>query len=135
MDFRYGIHGFTAKADNNIKNTLDERGSRYGKFEDNADITQELVRVIERAPNYSKLTNQHVEAFHMIFYKISRAVCGDPNYVDNIHDIVGYAKLLEDFLVDGERVNERPLHKAMGRIPCAPISCTNKPFVEKHKVK
>ena len=38
----------------------------------------------------------------MIFHKIARCVCGDHNYIDNIHDIVGYAKLLEEFLKDKE---------------------------------
>ena len=82
-----------------IKNTLKERGSRYGEFSDNARITQELNNVIKTAPNFDKLTNEHKEAFHMIFHKISRVVCGDPTYADNIHDIAGYAKLLEDSLV------------------------------------
>ncbi len=84
--------------ENNINQTLENRGKKYGKFEDNADITQELIKVIEKAPNYSKLTNQHKEAFHMIFHKIARAVCGDPNYLDNIHDIIGYSQLLENFI-------------------------------------
>lgn len=84
---------------NKIDKTLKERGSRYGSFEDNADITEDLMKVIQSASSYSKLSKQHLEAFHMIFHKISRAVCGDPDYIDNIHDIVGYAKLLEDFLI------------------------------------
>lgn len=82
-----------------IKETLQNRGSRYGSFEDNAKITQALCDVLKGAPNYSKLQKEHLEAFHMIFHKIARAVCGDPDYVDNIHDIIGYATLLENFLV------------------------------------
>lgn len=82
-----------------IEKTLNERYSRYGTFESNAEITQELMGVIEKSPKWKQLSKQHKEALHMIFHKISRMVCGDPAYVDNVHDIVGYAKLLEDFLI------------------------------------
>jgi hypothetical protein len=87
---------------NKIGKTLKERGSRYGSFEHNAKITQRLCNVLKQAPNYDLLEEEHIEAFHMIFHKIARCVCGDPNYIDNIHDIVGYAKLLEEFLKDKE---------------------------------
>lgn len=38
------------------------------------------------------------EALDMIFHKIGRIVCGDPNYADSWHDIAGYAKLVENRL-------------------------------------
>jgi thymidylate synthase len=82
----------------NIKSTLKQRGSRYGSFEDNARITQGLCDLIKTAPNYDQLKHEHVEAYHMIFHKIARSVCGDPMHIDNVHDIVGYATLLEKFL-------------------------------------
>jgi len=91
---------------NKIDKTLKERGSRYGSFEHNAKITQRLCNVLKQAPNYDLLEEEHIEAFHMIFHKIARCVCGDPNYIDNIHDIVGYAKLLEEFLKDKEKILE-----------------------------
>ena len=83
-----------------INKTLETRGSKYGAFSDNARITQQLEDVIKTAPNYDKLHNEHKEAFHMILHKISRSVCGDPMYADNAHDIVGYAQLLEDFIIE-----------------------------------
>ena len=39
---------------NKINDTLKERESVYGEFEDNADITQELIKVIGNAPSNSK---------------------------------------------------------------------------------
>lgn len=83
---------------NELKTTLDQRASKYGEFEDNARITQELCDVIKTAPSYSKLKNEHKEALHMIFHKVARMVCGDPDYPDNPHDIAGYATLLEKHL-------------------------------------
>jgi len=91
---------------NKIDNTLQERGSRYGTFGNNAQITQDLCDVIKQGPSYDRLLPEHIEAFHMIFHKIARCVCGDPMYIDNIHDIVGYAKLLEDFLKEQEEKPE-----------------------------
>ena len=88
-----------------IDKTLEQRGDKYGSFVDNATMTQSLMRVIQCHPGYDKLSDCHKEAFHMIFHKISRCVCGDVNYIDNIHDIVGYAKLLENFLTDKEEKN------------------------------
>ena len=88
-----------------INNTLQKRESKYGSFEEGARITQTLLNVLKTAPSYKALDYQHLEAFHMIFHKISRCVCGNPNYIDNIHDIVGYALLLEDFLESKEELN------------------------------
>jgi hypothetical protein len=88
-----------------VDKTLEVRGSRYGTFENNATTTQSLMEVIEKAPSFEQLSKLHKEAIHMIFHKIARIVCGDPNYIDNVHDIVGYAKLLEDYLVSNENKN------------------------------
>lgn len=95
----------------NIKSTLQQRGSCYGSFEDNARITQELNKVLETAPNFFKLTNEHKEAYHMIFHKIARSVCGDPMYADNIHDIIGYATVLEEFVnkVNKTKINNKTI--------------------------
>lgn len=86
-----------------IKKTLDERGSRYGTFEGNAAVTQDLMFIVSQAPSFSRWTNEHKEAVHMIFHKIARMANGDPMYQDNVHDIIGYAKLLENFI---EREND-----------------------------
>ena len=92
----------------NINSTLNRRGSKYGPFEDNANMTQSMLAIIEKSPNYKDLPTQHKEAFHMIFHKISRAVCGDPMYADNAHDIAGYASLLEKYINQENGVLEYP---------------------------
>ncbi len=83
-----------------INNTLEERGSKYGTIYNNARTTQGLMRVLEHAPNYHLLTDVHKECLHMIMHKVSRMVCGDTMYSDNPHDIGGYAKLLEEWMVN-----------------------------------
>lgn len=78
---------------------LQERGKRYGSFSDNARVTQNLktylrVEIARRQRRgQSSLTHVQIEALEMIAGKISRIICGDPNYEDNWNDIAGYAKL------------------------------------------
>jgi hypothetical protein len=60
------------------------------------------MNVILDAPQWENLTPVHRQAYHMIFSKIARSVCGDPMYTDNVHDIAGYAKLLEEYLIDNQ---------------------------------
>jgi hypothetical protein len=95
-----------------IQDTLAERGSRYGKFIDHATICQNLKDVVYVAPNYGRLAADQKQAIDVIFDKIARVLNGDPNYVDNWHDIQGYAKLVEDRLVN------RGTDTAPGITPC-----------------
>ena len=81
-----------------IDNVLTERGSRYGRFVDNAKISQGLKKVVESDPNWSKLPVDAREGIHNIFAKISRIMTGDPTYVDNWVDIEGYARLVREEL-------------------------------------
>lgn len=81
---------------NSIDNTLAERGARYGSFAENASVAQELKAVMRETPGWSKLSGDQAEALEVIASKISRMLTGDVNYRDNWHDIVGYAKLVDD---------------------------------------
>ena len=89
-----------------VNETLAERGSRYGKFKDHAEITQKLknqiadFRFIHKKP---PLSPDQQEALDMICHKIGRIVNGDPNYADSWLDIAGYAKLVADRLEGVER--------------------------------
>ena len=83
------------KTTESIDDTLKARGSRYGEFRDNARISQALQEVLERGVNYQETNQVHREALKFICQKMSRIVNGDPDYVDNWHDITGYATLAE----------------------------------------
>ena len=89
-----------------VNETLAERGSRYGKFKDHAEITQRLknqiadFRFIHKKP---PLSPDQQEALDMICHKIGRIVNGDPDYADSWLDIAGYAKLVADRLEGVER--------------------------------
>lgn len=85
-----------------LTTTLAERGARYGKFKDHAEISQALKAVMWRANCHRMLPDQ-VEALEMIVHKIARILNGDPNYADSWVDIAGYAQLVADRLEGNAR--------------------------------
>lgn len=89
----------------NVEQTLTERGNRYGKFVDQAFISQSFKDVLHRMKLYAgkDIDPDMQEALEMILHKIARIINGDPNYTDSWHDIAGYAKLVEDRLNGVER--------------------------------
>lgn len=84
----------------NIATTLKQRGKRYGTFADNAATSQSLQDTMRETPNWEQLSSDKKEALQIIQHKIARMLHGDPEYKDNWHDIIGYAKLVEDTLND-----------------------------------
>lgn len=73
---------------------ITERGSRYGKFKDGAEIMQELKGVMREVDGWYNLTPSQREALDMIQHKIGRILNGDPTYDDSWKDIAGYATLI-----------------------------------------
>lgn len=82
-----------------IDQTLAERGTRYGDFNEHARITQNIKSAMRDSPNWSKLSPAQKEALEMNAHKVGRILNGDPNYVDSWHDIVGYTRLVETELI------------------------------------
>lgn len=77
---------------------LVERGSRYGRFETNANISQDIKNVLHATPKWMDLEADQAEAMEMFASKISRILTGDPDYADNWRDIAGFATLVADRL-------------------------------------
>lgn len=90
----------------NIDNTLNERGTRYGDFEDHADITQCLKAIMQATSNWGQLKADQKEALEMTAHKIGRILNGDPNYIDSWHDIIGYVRLVEQRLEKEQRMEK-----------------------------
>lgn len=91
-----------------LDKTLEERGSRYGKFTGHAKVSQSIQHAIrvgfsERGFDMADLADDQREALFMIAHKIGRIVNGDPDYADSWIDIAGYAKLVSDRLEGNER--------------------------------
>ncbi len=94
-----------------IDSTLKERGSRYGEYKDNARVAQEIKRVMKSGTNSGDLRDIQREALEVIAAKIARIVNGDPDYIDNWHDIAGYARLVEIEL--GRMEAPKPIERAI----------------------
>ena len=85
-----------------IDKTLAERGTRYGEFPNHAEITQNLKQAMYAAPKWRALDNDMKEALEMVAHKIGRILNGDPEYIDSWTDIIGYTRLVEKRLIDGQ---------------------------------
>lgn len=83
-----------------IESTLDERGARYGAFREHAVIAQNVQDAMRKAPGWERLAPDQKQALSVIADKIARMLNGDPNYIDNWHDIIGYSKLVENRLLE-----------------------------------
>ena len=83
----------------NVTNTLADRGKVYGSFHGNAFVSQELKRTLQSGTGWPKLSDTQKEALELICTKIGRIMTGDPSFIDNWHDITGYASLVEESLV------------------------------------
>lgn len=77
-----------------VEQLITERGIRYGKFKDGAEIMRSLKRVMHDTEGWNNLTASQKEALDMIQHKIGRILNGDPTYDDSWKDIAGYATLI-----------------------------------------
>lgn len=98
-DFNFGA----SQSSGGVDETLAERQSTYGNFEDVAFVTENIMSILAqvRVNGLNDLPNTHRMALYMIASKMARIVNGDFNHLDSWHDIGGYAKLIEK-LIKGE---------------------------------
>lgn len=82
---------------------LQERGSNYGRFEDQAMLAQRLKQAMWAHSGYTALPSPMMESLEMIQHKIARIINGNPKYKDSWTDIGGYARLIEE-LLDGNSI-------------------------------
>ena len=91
----------------NVNDMLAGREARYGTFEGHARISQALKRAMQDSPNWSKLTDVQKEGLEMVQHKIARMLNGDPSYLDNIVDIVGYSTLVKDVMETNDGIQRK----------------------------
>ena len=104
-----------------IKQTLNERGKRYGSFKGHAEVSQRLKVVVQEELETREkfLSPVQQEAVDMILHKLARIVNGDASYIDSWRDIVGYTQLVVDELLatDGSTdVKTLPLEVVDGQL-------------------
>lgn len=82
-----------------IEKTLQERGNTYGEFSNVAYTSQTIRSCMTEFDGWDRLNDTQREALTVIAQKIARILNGNPDYLDNWHDIAGYATLVEKSLV------------------------------------
>ena len=87
-------HEANLDGSNGTEALITERGTRYGKFKDGADIMQSLKDTMRDVDGWNNMTARQKEALDMIQHKIGRILNGDPTYDDSWNDIAGYATLI-----------------------------------------
>lgn len=80
-----------------VEKTLEERGSRYGTFENHAAIAQGLQDLMRAQSNWVYLEADERQALTTISDKIARILNAPIGtvYSDSWHDIAGYALLVD----------------------------------------
>ena len=85
-----------------INKTLAERGSTHGSFKDGAEMQVNILRAMRILPPRSHLSDSQIAVWLAVSGKQSRAVIGNPNFIDNYRDVAGYAELEVDILKNTE---------------------------------
>ena len=83
-----------------VQETLAQRQVTHGDFGTTAMVSQQLTSYMHATPNWAQLTFVQKEGLEMIQHKVARLLCGNPNEPDHIHDIIGYATLIEKSYVN-----------------------------------
>lgn len=78
-----------------IDDILEDRGSRYGDFGVQAQTAQAIRKSFHLSPNWNTIPPYMREGLDLVATKISRMLCGDPMYMDNVIDILGYMTLVK----------------------------------------
>ena len=82
-----------------IQETLAAREVNYGRFADQAELSQAFKNIARSAEKWEQLPADMKESIDMICHKMARVLNGKgAEYADNWHDIAGYAALVEDRL-------------------------------------
>ena len=85
-----------------VQATLSKRGKNYGDFSDNADYAQRIKQAFYESKAWHNMPTYMREALDLMASKFGRMLSGDPRYIDNWHDIAGYAALVEQRIKAGK---------------------------------
>jgi len=81
-----------------VDEVLRERPKTHGEYSEVALLSQGFKFVAQSHKNWRALSSDKRETVDQILHKLSRIICGDPEFPDHWDDIIGYAKLTRDRL-------------------------------------
>src|SRR6185437_15257052 len=70
-----------------------QRGPVHGNFAEGAEMTQEIMRIMQSRSQWQRMSPARREALHMIVHKMHRICTGNFAHADHWDDIAGYAHL------------------------------------------
>ena len=79
-----------------IEETLTQRKSIYGEFNDQRLCVGEIVQIMIHCAKKNNVVLQPeiIAEWHYLAIKLAR-IAVNPDYLDNYHDLAGYAMLME----------------------------------------
>lgn len=89
-----------------VDNVLHQRNETHGRFYNNARISQQLKAVIHSQDTWLHQDFEVREALDMICSKVSRILSGKHNELDNWTDIVGYATLAREHIIESNNFKQ-----------------------------
>lgn len=75
-----------------LEQTIAQRRGRYGPLIESGEVAMKLEDYLRSLPGWERLAYDQREALAMVMHKISRIMCGDPDYDDSWIDIAGYVQ-------------------------------------------
>lgn len=87
-----------------LEQTIAQRRGRYGPLIESGEVAMKLEDYLRSLPGWERLAYDQREALAMVMHKISRIMCGDPDYDDSWVDIAGYAQNVVNRLREAQKV-------------------------------
>lgn len=94
-----------------VEDTLKNRGSVYGDRNTQAIAEMHLKDYFRQQQSWNRMSANMQSTMDLIATKLSRILVGDPAYLDNWHDIAGYATLVEKELVPSDPTDKEEWDK------------------------
>jgi len=92
-----------------VEDTLKDRGAIYGSYTNNVNFrvqTLDMMETMRVAATGYKYTTEEKVLIGDLLMKLARLAVS-PDHVDTIHDIAGYANIIEDHLRGIERCTNK----------------------------
>lgn len=90
-----------------IEDTIKERTKTCGKFRAITQTAYDLKFTLRQGDKFTRMPPYMWEGLEMIAHKMARIVQGDPFYIDHWRDIQGYARLIEQELLENRGFEEK----------------------------
>lgn len=87
-----------------LEQTIAQRRGRYGPLIESGEVAMKLEDYLRSLPGWARLAYDQREALAMVMHKISRIMCGDPDYDDSWIDVAGYVQNVVNRLREEQKV-------------------------------